>query len=211
MTVADLLACPSPEDYEDMEGMPALPGECIFILCTVINKIAIQMSFLSSFFLSFKGAVLAGHVVLKGAQAGSVIGLATSPAAWLLRGRTEPLWSGTCARFCRRGVGIGAVLGLVAVVGKATQIDKSGIEDRGYRIARSATQIKCDKYSGVGAAGGGVVGLVAGVSMGAAACQGLGLGVLAYIGETAWRKSAAAAAVSGEGDGGSGVSSSSST
>mmetsp|Transcript_19766 Transcript_19766/g.42643 ORF Transcript_19766/g.42643 Transcript_19766/m.42643 type:complete len:156 (+) Transcript_19766:180-647(+) len=95
------------------------------------------------------GAVLLGHVVLKGVQAGSFIGTAVG----LLSSLRWPNTSITLS--AGRGALIGAPVGAAMVLLKATQIDEEGVIDRGYRIMHNEHQVFVDTVSSAG----GVVGL----------------------------------------------------
>mmetsp|Transcript_6157 Transcript_6157/g.18605 ORF Transcript_6157/g.18605 Transcript_6157/m.18605 type:complete len:150 (+) Transcript_6157:19-468(+) len=94
---------------------------------------------------SYPGIVLTVHCTLKGAQVGGILGCVAGVVRW--RPKTWTL----------RGLGLGAPLGILAVVGKSQTLDADGIIDRGYRVAHNRLQTATDVLSVGGAAAGVLV------------------------------------------------------
>lgn len=121
------------------------------------------------------GGVLVGHVVLKGAQLGSVLGCIGGAAAgaWL----KLPVFKQSAS-----WAGRGFLLGATAMAAKMTDgkdargalLTADGVTDRGYRIAHNEKVHFADCVSGAGA----LAGLVATKFKPGGAAVGLALGVL---------------------------------
>lgn len=131
----------------------------------------------------YPAATLIVHVALKGAQMGSLLGLAVFlPLLHLKRRKTSSLVS-TWARVMNTSGILGTTVATGLLIGKAASSDTmndAGVDDRAYRISKNAGQNEVDKYSLVGLVAGGGVGVFAGRVV---ACSGTGiaLGTSAYM------------------------------
>jgi hypothetical protein len=132
-------------------------------------------------FPEFPSRVLLIHCIAKGAQ-WSVLGLPLAPLLALTRGRSlgavyRPLFIGLPV------VGITATLGMLGYKA-AAGMDEDGVDDRAYRISKSAGQVAVDGSSGraalVGAAAGAIFGRHGVSSVLAAASLGCALAVAAH-------------------------------
>lgn len=127
------------------------------------------------------------HLAWKGVEAGAVIGLAATPVYALARG--VPLGAAW-----RRALPAGAVFATAVTsamtAGKAYTgaLDAAGVDDRGYRLSKHASQLHVDHYAlvgaGAGAAAGAVFGRYAVRSVVATSLTGVALGVAAHAVET---------------------------
>eukprot|EP01031_Cornospumella_fuschlensis_P041824 gene41824-51056_t len=110
----------------------------------------------------FPARVLTNHCLMKGLQAGSVMGtFVITPIYTLYRKVPLPLAWKLCAFPASL---LGASMGLALLMGKEMKgdLDVDGVDDRAYRIAQNKDQTRLDGYSMVGAAAGATVGAVAG-------------------------------------------------
>ncbi|KXZ44118.1 hypothetical protein GPECTOR_73g639 [Gonium pectorale] len=92
------------------------------------------------------------HIIKKGWQAGSVVGVAAVlPTMYLIRKVRDPT-------ALLRALGYSAAIGTAATgtlgVLKCTQIDQEGFEDRAYRLHYNQGQNRTDAFSAAGAAVG---------------------------------------------------------
>ncbi|KXS13708.1 hypothetical protein M427DRAFT_33683 [Gonapodya prolifera JEL478] len=132
------------------------------------------------------GAVLAGHVVFKTVQAGSVLGLGLAPLIRLRSKTPRPLLV-ALTRPAGMGTLLGIPLGLAAFAARSYQMDADGVDDRAYRIVNNAGQVEVDRYAGFGAFVGSLVGnfaLPGGnilVRMWRGGSVGVAVGVGAYV------------------------------
>jgi hypothetical protein len=105
-------------------------------------------------------ALLEGHVALKGAEAGALLGAVAGPLVALARGTGAPAQDSVlvgAAYGAAGGTALSALLGL----GKIATLDRSGLEDRVYRLCHNESQRRVDTFS------------VAGGALGAAAAYAL--------------------------------------
>jgi hypothetical protein len=131
------------------------------------------------------------HVLEKGFQAGSVVGVAAVVpfVAWRLR-RTSGFSQGGSAEGLLRALGKSAVwgTGITALLGAAriatTEDLAGGLQDRAYRLHYNKGQRRTDLFSEIGMALGGTAAMfvspAAAVVLGGAAA-GSALGVLAHV------------------------------
>jgi hypothetical protein len=104
---------------------------------------------------AFPGLVLGLHVVAKGVEMGSLIGLAIGLGASLpATGRFKVR---TVLKYCELGVAFGTVLGALALLGKSRKLDEEGIKDRGYRLSHREAKFDLDAAFLCGGALSGLV------------------------------------------------------
>ena len=129
---------------------------------------------------------LVGHVAMKGAQVGSVVGLFVGvPLASYLRKLS-------ISRAWVRVMPIAPILGSISTLtllfakNYSAPMNEDAIDDRAFRIMQNKGQVKVDKYSVVGAAVGVAFGTVIAPGFGtvlAASSTGLATGTLYYAAE----------------------------
>lgn len=105
-------------------------------------------------------ALLEGHVALKGAEAGALVGAIAGPLVALARKTGAPVQDSVlvgAAYGAAGGTALSALLGL----GKIATIERAGLEDRVYRLFHNDSQRRVDTFS------------FAGASLGAAAAYAL--------------------------------------
>lgn len=100
----------------------------------------------------YSHAILYTHVLTRGAQLGSVVGIGIGSAIYLLRGwRFLKPSTSTFAATILRSTGIGAVIGTgFLTVGLPMQMrGKAEIEwaDRSWRLLENKGQVKCDDWT----------------------------------------------------------------
>jgi hypothetical protein len=127
------------------------------------------------------------HLAWKGLQFGSVAGLAATGVVTVAR--RVPLASAWRGCMPVGGV-VGTVLTFGMVGGKAMSggMDVAGVDDRGYRLSRSASQLAVDECSAVGGAVGAAAGAILGQfalrSVVASGLTGVAAGVGWHVGHT---------------------------
>lgn len=132
----------------------------------------------------YPARTLAIHVLVKGLQLGSVAGLFIATPLYAMAGKRS---IGTA---WRRMLPISTMLGGLASSGMLYnkqlkgELDVAGVDDRAYRIAHNAGQLKVDRYSVVGsltAMTGAVLGGGFGpFTLAAAACTGVAFSVVVF-------------------------------
>eukprot|EP00873_Tetraselmis_striata_P028750 jgi/Tetstr1/449014/TSEL_036239.t1 len=131
------------------------------------------------------------HVLVKGAQAGSFLGAASTAPSLALqayRSGASALTLQGAVSMARGRAGAGLAYGLAAtsVLGaaKVLSMDTDGAQDRAYRLHYNEGQNRCDRFWAAAAVAGGVVGAVTGAGpvwiLNSAALGGV-LGVLAHV------------------------------
>lgn len=109
----------------------------------------------------YPARVLASHLTMKAAQVGSGLGCVIAPV-WAIV-RNTPLQAASRIVFPFSWlVGFGTSYGFAYHLYSQGKLDNDGVDDRAYRIMKSAGQVKCDKYSFLG----GLIGATAGVILG---------------------------------------------
>jgi len=109
----------------------------------------------------FPAQVLFNHLIAKAVQFGAVTGFAVAPAWKLLR--RKPL-----AVVVPRALVAGTMVGVVGTVALMVQLERKGdlgvarVDDRAYRIHKSATQNRVDQYAAVAGCAGASLGSVLG-------------------------------------------------
>lgn len=127
------------------------------------------------------------HLAWKGLQVGSVAGLAATGV--VAAARRVPLASAWRGYMPVGGV-VGTVITFGMLGGKAMSgaMDVAGVDDRGYRLSRSASQLAVDHCSAVGgavgAAAGAIFGRFAVRSVVASGLTGVAAGVGWHVGHT---------------------------
>eukprot|EP00878_Enallax_costatus_P005898 GHUV01006187.1.p1 GENE.GHUV01006187.1~~GHUV01006187.1.p1 ORF type:complete len:203 (+),score=54.09 GHUV01006187.1:302-910(+) len=133
-----------------------------------------------------------GHILQKGFQAGSVLGVGlAAPAQAALQYVRHKQAADMYRAVATAGRTNAVVFGLIAVLGalRVGQLDKDGLEDRTYRLHYNKGQNRTDTFAQVGAFGGLAAGAL--LLRGAAgatpfhylgtASAGTALGVLAHV------------------------------
>jgi hypothetical protein len=105
-------------------------------------------------------ALLEGHVALKGAEGGALLGAVAGPLVALVRKTGEPIQDSVLLGAAYGAVGGTAVSALLGL-GKIATIERAGLEDRVYRLFHNESQRRVDTFS------------VAGGALGAAAAYAL--------------------------------------
>lgn len=135
----------------------------------------------------YPARVLTAHCLMKGLQAGSVLGLfAITPAhKFLKKEALTTSWRRMMPGSVIAGTTIS--MGLLAFKGYQGQLDIAGVDDRAYRISKSEGQVKVDRYSMIGgfigASLGAVLGRFSGGNIVAGSSTGIALGVVFYMTE----------------------------
>lgn len=101
------------------------------------------------------------HCAVKGLQLGSILGLAlTPPVAYFRKIPIMQAFTRTAPVSVVGGVGL--VLGILYYKYYEGVLDEAGVDDRAYRLANSAGQVKVDQYTFVGSLIGASTGAVFG-------------------------------------------------
>lgn len=132
----------------------------------------------------YPARVLASHVTMKALQFGSCLGCVAVPAWSVLR--KQPV--GSVARVLFPAsllTGFAVSYGFTFKLFEDGKLDEAGVDDRAYRITKSAGQVKCDKYSFLGGLAGASTGVILGRghrgAILASACVGITAGVLLQV------------------------------
>jgi hypothetical protein len=100
-------------------------------------------------------ALIEGHVALKGAEGGALIGAVAGPLVALARKTNAPVQDSVLTGAAYGAAG-GAALSALLGLGKIATIERAGLEDRVYRLFHNESQRRVDTFSVVGAALGGL-------------------------------------------------------
>lgn len=101
------------------------------------------------------------HCAVKGLQVGSILGIALAPpVAYFRKLPIMQAFSRTAPVSVVGGVGV--VLGMLYYKYHAGELDEAGVDDRSYRLANNAGQVKVDQYTFVGSLAGASAGAVFG-------------------------------------------------
>lgn len=128
----------------------------------------------------YPARVLASHLTMKGVQVGSFLGGILAPA-WVMVRKNK-------AGNANRAIfSLSWMSGLAFSYGYAYQLylegklDDDGVDDRAYRITKSAGQVKCDKYSFLAGMAGATTGVILGRGHKGAILAFTSLGVAAGV------------------------------
>lgn len=124
----------------------------------------------------YPARLLLNHIVLKGLQAGSVIGLGLVPLARLVR--KVPLSTGY-ARIVP--ITTLVVTSVSAIAPFLMNLDDAGVDDRAFRIAHNDMQTRCDHYSVAGAGAGATTAVLFRRPLFATTCTGIAFGVGLHV------------------------------
>ncbi|RYH13839.1 DUF1757 domain-containing protein [archaeon] len=140
----------------------------------------------------YPARVLTNHCLMKGLQAGSVMGtFVITPIYTVYRKVPLPLAWKLCAFPASL---FGSSIGLALLMGKEMHgdLDVDGVDDRAFRIAQNKDQTRLDGYSIVGAAVGATVGALVGkfgvTTILPAATSGIAMSVVYFTLEKMARK-----------------------
>lgn len=126
----------------------------------------------------YPARTLVAHVTMKGIQLGAGLGVALAP---VYISRVSPLTAFPLAVMAGLTVSGGFTYKLF-LDGK---LDVDGVDDRAYRIHKSVSQTKADKYSFVGGLAGATSGVLFGKGKPGAtlafACMGITAGIVAHV------------------------------
>jgi len=135
----------------------------------------------------FPAQVLFSHLVAKAVQAGAVAGLVITPIWAVTRGR--PLLS-VYPRILTvmTGAAFAGTAALMVRLELAGDLGPERVDDRAYRIAKNAGQVRSDLYAAIGGCAGAAMGAVFGVrglrSVFPASMTGIAVGTLLAAAET---------------------------
>lgn len=120
------------------------------------------------------------HVTTKTIQAGAILGLIIGPVVVLARGpRTLGAVTSTAIKAAKIGALIGVPAGpaMTYMRMKSANVDDDGLYDRCYRLRYNRNQVRTDRFTYLGAAGGAV----GAIAMGGPLSTGV---VMGFVGGT---------------------------
>lgn len=97
--------------------------------------------------------LLEGHVALKGAEAGALVGALSGPLLACARKTGAPVQDSVLTGAAYGAAGGAALLSVLGLAKIAT-MERAGLEDRVYRLCHNASQRRVDAFSAAGASVG---------------------------------------------------------
>eukprot|EP00127_Corallochytrium_limacisporum_P007204 Clim_evm77s243 gene=Clim_evmTU77s243 len=119
------------------------------------------------------------HVVFKGWQMGSIVGLVAF-APWSLF-RKQPITVERVGPFAARSGAVFTVISAALGMAALSRIDATGAEDRVYRLANNTGQIRTDQFSTAGAIGGAALAALTKMSIPGGAAIGTAVAVGLHV------------------------------
>lgn len=131
----------------------------------------------------YPARVLSIHMLHKGLQTGSIIGvISIVPYILLRKVKMADAW--------RKAVPVATMIvtPVCVAVPHFMGLDVAGVDDRAFRLTKNVGQNKVDMYSTIGLGIGAATGAITGLGLLPCATTGIALGTVAYVIESEIRK-----------------------